>query len=196
MEVIMGEYGGAEALRERMRDAAAGDYATGGLSEAEFEAVLDGIALVETESDVRRLGLVRFALGGEGCSVPAQAENGALAPSASSPPGVPARSEFAFIGSARHVLLPGEGGIAATLLLGDMRIDCRSCGSGRVDIDAVCLLGDIVVEAPADAIVMNEMTTILGDFKDKLADPEILDPRKVIRLTGFHLIGDLKVKRS
>jgi hypothetical protein len=195
MEVDMGEYGGIEALRERMRDAAAGDYATGALGEAEFEAVLDGIALVESETDVRRLGLVRFALVGEDGYLTGPASRGDIVPSAPTSPVVPARSEFTFIGSSRHVLRPGESGIAATLLLGDMRVDCRDCGYGRVDLDLVCLLGDVVVEAPADAVVLNEMTTILGDFKDRVADPGSLDPRKVLRLTGFHLIGDLKVKR-
>jgi hypothetical protein len=195
MEGNMGERGDIEALRERMRDAAAGDYATGALGEAEFEAVLDGIALVENENDVRRLGLVRFALGGEDATQAGSAGYGGIVPSAVTPPGVPARSEFTFIGSSRHVLRHGESGLAATLLLGDMRIDCRACGYGRVDLDVVCLLGDVVVEAPADAVVLNEMTTVLGDFKDKVADPGSLDPRKVLRLTGFHLIGDLKVKR-
>jgi len=190
--------GNVEALRERMRDAAAEEYATGALTEEEFEGVIDRIALVESERDAGRLGLVRFALADARSAGGEPGPAGAAArPAGGDPARAPgaARSEFTLIGSSRHVLMPGDSAISATILLGDVKVDCCACDSPRVDVEVVCILGDVIVEVPADAVVVNEMTTILGEYRDRSFDPAYIDPGRVVRITGFHLIGDVKVKR-
>jgi hypothetical protein len=183
-----------DGLRDRMRDAATRDYSSGELGDAEYEDVLDRIGQVLSEADVGRLGLVRFHLGRE-------VEAARAMPPARSEPepylsALRVGSSFTILGSAKHVLLPGERGLSATILVGDLRVDCRGSDAGRIDLDLMSLLGDIVVEVGADAIIVNDITTVLGEFRDKSCDPAFLDPGKVVRLTGFHLIGDIKIRRG
>jgi|GEM_PF-2543466 hypothetical protein len=193
-----------EALRERMREAVARDFAAGTLGADDFETALDKINLVLSEADVGRLGLARFALGGEADAVSPtgiRADSTHLQPGIAHVPPAPAAAypalpaSFTFIGSARHVLMPDDRGVSSTILIGDIRVDCTACRSASIDLDLMCLLGDVIVEVSADRLVVNEMGKLLGEFKDKSMDPSIIDPAKVLRLRGFQVLGDVKILR-
>jgi hypothetical protein len=194
-----------EEMRERMRDSAIRSFSSGDLSQEELDGVFERISGVISEEDIGRLGLVRFYLAdpavedGSPGEVAGHAPGTATAERASMPPAAVGNygppSSFTFLGDSRHALAPGQRGLSSTILIGDTRVDCVSSGEPRIDLDIVSLVGDLIVTVPADYHVVNQMTCILGEMKDRQLDPSTLDRSKAVRLTGFHLLGDLKIKR-
>jgi hypothetical protein len=193
-----------EEMRERMRDSAVRSFSAGDLSQEELDGVFERISRVLSEDDIGRLGLVRFYLADPAAeaspaAVAARDPGPAIMERQSMPPAAAANfappASFTFLGDSRHALVPGQRGLSSTILIGDTRIDCVSSGEARIDLDIVSLIGDVVVTVPADYHVVNQMTSVLGETRDRQLDPSLLDPSKALRLTGFHLVGDLKIKR-
>lgn len=169
-----------ERLREEMRDRAADEYAAGRLSEEEMERTFGEIARIDSPEEAELCGLGRF--------LPAVIETRPLVKS--EPP-----ASFGIIGDQSHYVCGEQRSLSATLLLGDLKVDCLRATAPEIELDLMNLLGDIILRVPYDYRVENRMTIVLGECKDRDLMPECLNPAKRIVLTGFHLLGDIKIKR-
>jgi hypothetical protein len=172
-----------ERLRESMRDGAAEEFSGGRLTEEELERTFDEIARVDTPEEAELRGLTHL--------LPASRREAVPGPLAKSEP----PSSFAFLGDQTHYLSSDQSDLTATVLLGDLKIDCLRTAHASLRLDLVNLIGDIVLRLPHDYQVVNRLTTVLGEYKDRDLIPVRLDPAKSVTLTGFHLLGDVKIKR-
>lgn len=117
-------------------------------------------------------------------------------PAPAAPP--PTVGEFtggrAILGSYRSldpVALPAYSEL--TVVMGDARIDLSRATftAAETVISANVLLGELRIRVPLNVRVVNDVSTILGDFKSEgtLADPGA----PVLRIAGTCFLGDVKV---
>ena len=171
---------GLEAEKERRRETLTRDFASGLLTEEEAEAAFSRIAVAGSLQEMD-----------EAFSPPATLADGGLPSTEAATP----RSVFSFLGDAAVELRPEEGSLSATCLLGDMKLNLASAACSEIKLDLLHLVGDIKLSIPRRFTLVNEMKTLIGEVKDRDLDELDIDPSCIIVVTGFHFLGDLKVKR-
>lgn len=103
-------------------------------------------------------------------------------------------SQFSVIGDIRIGGWVSMGDrLTLTDLIGDIMVDLSSASFGPegITVDVRSLIGDAKIIVPDGARVQIETTLIVGDKRQALAPP--VEGGPLIRITGFQLIGDLRV---
>jgi hypothetical protein len=87
----------------------------------------------------------------------------------------------------------------ATAILGSVRLDLRTASFAEHEVTITCtvILGDLTIRIGPDVTVIDDVSTLLADSKQRSSRdlPPVPQGGPVLRLRGTAVMGDIKVER-